>query len=152
SSRTSQGKLPPPSFCGSTIAVENSVFINPFVEAENAEKAVLEKHVKMIPIKESITSINGKKICWMYRKGRCRFGHNCKYAHDSDLFSTAISTTAFDEHNESGLKEPSEKNNFCSTTSSEDNMDKKRKKRPGLCQGLKPGKRIMKMYKKQKNE
>lgn len=27
----------------------------------------------------------GKKICWNYRKGRCRFGHNCKFAHDSDL-------------------------------------------------------------------
>lgn len=28
---------------------------------------------------------NGKKICWNYRKGRCRFGSNCTYAHDSDL-------------------------------------------------------------------
>lgn len=28
---------------------------------------------------------NGKKICWNFRKGRCRFGSNCTYAHDSDL-------------------------------------------------------------------
>lgn len=28
---------------------------------------------------------NGKKICWNYRKGRCRFASNCTFAHDSDL-------------------------------------------------------------------
>lgn len=28
--------------------------------------------------------VNGKKICWSHRKGRCRFGHNCKFAHTSD--------------------------------------------------------------------
>ena len=32
--------------------------------------------------------INGKKICWNYRKGRCRFGHNCTFAHDSDIQQT----------------------------------------------------------------
>ena len=31
--------------------------------------------------------INGKKICWNYRKGRCRFGSNCIYAHDELLRS-----------------------------------------------------------------
>ena len=31
---------------------------------------------------------SGKRICWNYRKGRCRFGHNCKYAHDSDIQKT----------------------------------------------------------------
>lgn len=30
------------------------------------------------------TTFNGKKICFNHRKGRCRFGHNCKFAHDSD--------------------------------------------------------------------
>jgi hypothetical protein len=29
--------------------------------------------------------INGKTVCWQYRKGKCRFGHNCKFAHDSDI-------------------------------------------------------------------
>lgn len=32
--------------------------------------------------------INGKKICWNFRKGKCRFGHNCQYAHDSDILIT----------------------------------------------------------------
>ena len=62
---------------------ERSVFVNPFIEADEAKKAILEKHVKMISTDVKI--VNGKKICWNYRKNKCRFGHNCKYAHDSDL-------------------------------------------------------------------
>lgn len=41
-----------------------------------------------VPGKDNTQMINGKKICWNYRKGRCRFGHNCKYAHDSDIQKT----------------------------------------------------------------
>lgn len=41
-----------------------------------------------VPGKGGTQMINGKKICWNYRKGRCRFGHNCKYAHDSDIQKT----------------------------------------------------------------
>lgn len=26
-----------------------------------------------------------KKICWNFRKGRCRFGSKCTFAHDSDV-------------------------------------------------------------------
>ena len=29
--------------------------------------------------------IDGKKVCWNFRKGRCRNGHNCKFAHDNDI-------------------------------------------------------------------
>ena len=29
--------------------------------------------------------IDGKKVCWMYRKGRCRQGAQCKFAHDNDV-------------------------------------------------------------------
>ncbi|EEB15459.1 hypothetical protein Phum_PHUM369760 [Pediculus humanus corporis] len=36
-------------------------------------------------ISTDVKIVNGKKICWNYRKNKCRFGHNCKYAHDSDL-------------------------------------------------------------------
>jgi len=130
-------KLPPPSFNDKPTCVSSSVFVNPYVEAENAEKAVLEKHVKMIPTKDSITSIDGKKICWMYRKGRCRFGHKCKFAHDSDLFTKP---TKEEETNEGEL-------------SDEDRHQKqnqvKKKKRPGLSSQLVPGKKVMKIYKKQ---
>lgn len=38
-----------------------------------------------VPGKDNTQMINGKRICWNYRKGRCRFGHNCKYAHDTDI-------------------------------------------------------------------
>lgn len=41
-----------------------------------------------VPGKDNTVMINGKKICWNYRKGKCRFGHNCKYAHDSDIQKT----------------------------------------------------------------
>lgn len=62
-----------------------SVFANPFKEAEDAEKNVLEKHVKLAPKLDDIREINGRKICWNYRKGRCRFGAKCVFAHDCEL-------------------------------------------------------------------
>lgn len=145
-------KLPLPKFdVEGSIPLKNSVFTNPFVEAENAKSAILEKHVKMIPSKNDITHINGKQICWMYRKGRCRFGHNCKFAHDSDLYNGGSL--------ESG--EQPEPNVICdSLANSVDTSDeivdngetllKKNKKRPGLSQNIVPGKKVLKMYKKQK--
>lgn len=129
----------------------NSVFANPFVEAENAKSAILEKHVKMIPAQDNITQINGKQICWMYRKGRCRFGHNCKYAHDSDLYNTPSLESS----------EPVDNSNIiCDTLSNiidnsinveiDDCDNHKKKKRPGLSESLVPGKKYMHMYKRQK--
>lgn len=38
-----------------------------------------------VATEEHTQTKNGKKICWNYRKGRCRFGSNCTFAHDSDL-------------------------------------------------------------------
>lgn len=148
-----QQKLPLPSFGSENLAVKNSVFANPFIEAENAKEAILEKHVKMIPAKDDLTNINGKKICWMYRKGRCRFGHKCRYAHDSDI------------HNEINSTEGSEKVDVSSSSVGESNanpvknsdvnalkseLNVKKKKRPGLSQTLVPGKKVLSMYKKQK--
>lgn len=63
----------------------HSVFANPYKEAEDAEKGTLEKHVKFAPKLDDIKEINGRKICWNYRKGRCRFGSDCVFAHDSEL-------------------------------------------------------------------
>ena len=37
---------------------------------------------------DQTTKIGSKKICWMFRKGRCRFGHKCTFAHDSDVASS----------------------------------------------------------------
>lgn len=61
------------------------VFSNPFLEAEKLEIDKLQKHVKMVESENHLVQKNGRKICWNNRKGRCRFGNKCKYAHDSDL-------------------------------------------------------------------
>lgn len=34
---------------------------------------------------ETALIINGKKICWNYRKRKCYLGTQCPYAHDSDV-------------------------------------------------------------------
>lgn len=96
----------------------------------------------MVENKDNIITINGKKICWNYRKGRCRFGHNCKFAHDSDIEITkeqlenkhsinqvdSIKTSQIDLHEDSG------------------GPLSKKPKRPGLTQGLVPGKKVLKHY------
>lgn len=143
-------KLPRPEFGTFTSSVKNSVFSNPFVEAENAKKAILEKHVKMTPTRDEIKTINGKKICWNFRKGRCRFGHNCKFAHDSDLPQAV----------QSEEEETNENNSHTIVSTIEDdcniNSEKNshklnsKKKRPGLSQSIVPGKKVLKVYKRQK--
>jgi len=74
----------------------------------------------MVPAKDYLTKVNGKNVCWMNRKGRCRFGNKCKFAHDSELF------------------------NDPNVTNKVSNNLNKTKKRPGLSQTLIPGKRILK--------
>lgn len=145
-------KLPPPEFgAGSHL----SVFSNPFVEAENAKKAILEKHVKMTPSKEETTMINGKRICWNYRKGRCRFGHNCKFAHDSDLHrSVEFVDDNLPEQVILAQHTPGISGSAVSLEQEKDTDDqlvsRKKKKRPGLGDNIVPGKKVMKMYMKQK--
>lgn len=66
-----------------------SVFNNPFRAKEDRKRAILEQHVQMTSKQEDqTTKIGSKKICWMFRKGRCRFGHKCTFAHDSDVASS----------------------------------------------------------------
>lgn len=147
--------LPTPDFNG-TPKLKTSVFLNPFSEAEKAKSAILEKHVKMTPTLDDTKMINGRKICWNYRKGRCRYGHNCTFAHDSDLHrntndletirnteETVICQTHFNNNN----------NNHDDDEIYQENNQilKKNKKRPGLTQGLVPGKKVIKMYKAQAN-
>ena len=33
--------------------------------------------------------VGGKKICWNFRKGKCRFGHKCKYSHGTEILGGA---------------------------------------------------------------
>ncbi|XP_059048564.1 uncharacterized protein LOC131843828 [Achroia grisella] len=156
-------KLPKPALGESSL--QTSVFSNPFVEAELAKAAILEKHVKMVPGKDNTQMINGKKICWNYRKGRCRFGHNCKYAHDSDIQKTAEELEIEKQKLKSVVCEgagtmtstppPQISTDMISPTDDavwEGATEKKKLKRPGLSQTLVPGKKVMKMYKDQKTK
>merc|ERR1712154_326166 len=66
-----------------------SVFNNPFRAKEDRKRAILEQHVEMTSKQEDqTTKIGSRKICWNFRKGRCRFGHKCTFAHDSDVASS----------------------------------------------------------------
>ncbi|KAF6206751.1 hypothetical protein GE061_017987 [Apolygus lucorum] len=135
---TTNIRLPPPTF---TDKIKNSVFVNPFLEAENAKLTVLEKHVKMVP------QTNGKehkKICWMFKKGNCRFGKKCKFLHDDPSTTVgttpAVGTTESKDTNYVQIQEalgddPDERG-------SDDDEPLKKKKRPGLTRGLIPGKKF----------
>ncbi|XP_058805318.1 uncharacterized protein LOC131672237 [Phymastichus coffea] len=144
--------LPTPDF-NSAPTMKTSVFSNPFVEAEKAKIATLEKHVKMTPTLDDTKMINGRKICWNYRKGRCRFGHNCTFAHDSDLHRTASELEAMRTPQETLICQTQYNGqvniNEEEEVDQENNQMHKRKKRPGLSQTLVPGKKVMKMYKAQ---
>nr|CAH7741314.1 unnamed protein product [Callosobruchus chinensis] len=146
--------LPTPTFDSTnSISTEEttSVFKNPFLEAENAKEAILQKHVKMVDVKDKIDIINGKKICWNYRKGRCRFGHNCKFAHDSDVQKTEeqIQTEKDSAIKNAVVCQNAPQTGFeleQSELGEEENGANKKRKRPGLSQGLVPGKKVMKQY------
>merc|ERR1739838_108177 len=143
-----------------------SVFYNPFHEEQQEKKSILEKHVKMTDNPKDVIEINGKKICWNYRKkGRCRFGSKCKYGHDTELLlpdeikptpETDLSSTTSTKSKEKTQKskstvvyiEPSW--SICSESSIEETC--KKKKRPGLSQNLEPTKKVMKIYKQQQSK
>lgn len=140
----------------------NSVFSNPFLQREEAKKAVLEQHVSMTTKQEEMTrSIGGKKVCWNFRKGRCRFGHKCTFAHDSD-----IKVKEADVEVSSGKSTGNVARDMVNATEAARqhiyNQPKpevvydeaavisagKRKARPGLGDGLTPGKKAMKFHNK----
>lgn len=131
-----ENKLPAPKFKETGI-INESVFRNPYLEAERAKSAVLEKHVKMVPAKDCVTKKNGKNICWMNRKGRCRFGNKCKFAHDSELFNDINTSNVINEPKVD--KDITSKNIYNSN---------KKNKRTGLPQNLIPGKKVIKIFKR----
>ncbi|KAJ8955143.1 hypothetical protein NQ318_009036 [Aromia moschata] len=154
-------KLPTPNFGDAKDNDDNtksSVFKNPFIEAENAKEAILQKHVKMVDTKDNIVVINGRKICWNYRKGRCRFGHNCKFAHDSDIQKTndqieaektvAIQNSVVCQSSQLGNSQyvPQPTAQDMQQIGEDPVQVKQKRKRPGLTQGLVPGKKVMKNY------
>merc|ERR1712215_97831 len=95
SSSGSSNWLPKPSYMQETEKVsglkfDRSVFSNPFRAKEDKKDAILEQHVEMTQKQEVGRTINGKKVCWNFRKGRCRHGHKCTFAHDSDVSSSVV--------------------------------------------------------------
>jgi len=118
-----------------------SVFANPFKDAEDAVQCTLEQHVKFAPRLEDIKEINGRKICWNYRKGRCRFGTECVFAHDCELLNKKPQATYDTE---------SEFSDSAVTISVPTTETRKSMKRPGLSQGIVPGKKVLKKYHEQK--
>lgn len=82
---------------------------------------------------------NGKKICWNYRKGRCRFGSNCTYAHDSDLH--VDDSTESHINNEQLVNHNLNQNNEKSIVSR-----KVPNRRPGLGDSIIPSKKVMRNY------
>ncbi|XP_055316419.1 putative mediator of RNA polymerase II transcription subunit 26 [Sitodiplosis mosellana] len=116
------------------------VFNNPYKKAEIDQIASLEKHVKMVETDAHTHMKNGKKICWNYRKGRCRFGSNCTYAHDSDLHvAESTITTDKDAYTQPAISVPKV---VTGTTTSKANN----KKRPGLGDSIIPSKKVIKAY------
>ena len=142
-------QLPKPSFMqeqveikGRSTSVENSVFKNPFRDAENQKKAMLERHVEMTTKPEAQREINGKKICWNFRKGRCRFGAKCTFAHDNDVAKSNITQGTSKSQ---GLTEADEDGVIAES-------NKRPKKRPGLSSGLELSKKALKFHNKVYNQ
>lgn len=79
---------------------------------------------------------NGKKICWNYRKGRCRFGSNCTYAHDSDLHVA----------NENAAQDPDQTQSANTNAHKTFKQKSNNKKRPGLGDSIVPSKKVIKSY------
>lgn len=105
---------------------------------------------------------NGKKICWNYRKGRCRFGSNCTYAHDSDLHvnkklnemnrdgSDAVVTPATGGITTAPTIAPNANATGAvgtgATTTGKLKTKTSNKKRPGLGDSIIPSKKVIKAY------
>lgn len=144
-------------FESSGVCKPGEVFSNPYKQAEKAKIALLERHVKMVNSDEHLKMKNGKKICWNYRKGRCRFGSNCSFAHDSDL--NVMPSTTVESNDEAskkqrlygGIQPPTnDTNSNPPDDESSTTITAKKRSRPGLSQSIVPSKRVLKAYSHQK--
>ncbi|KAG8180174.1 hypothetical protein JTE90_020470 [Oedothorax gibbosus] len=110
--------------------IPTSVFTNPYKNAENYEQSILEKHVKMTAIKNEPEA--KKKICYKFRRGKCRLGDKCQYLHVNHQLvdNSDAKLSDGEDNNEAGKKR------------------EKSKKRCGLKDDLVPPKRYMKTFNK----
>lgn len=86
-----------------------------------------------------------RKICWSYRKGRCRFGSKCNFAHDSDLILKKEQHGAEQEEPTSA-----DQKDVQNETAPMVRKQALKKKRPGLSRELVPPKKVLKMYQRDK--
>ncbi|XP_038656865.1 zinc finger CCCH domain-containing protein 15 [Scyliorhinus canicula] len=136
-------KLPPPQLEGAQGQLMAGVFTNPFARERRERLSLLEKHVRLTA-RIRTEEAGGQKICLAYRKdGRCRYGSNCKFAHDSDLPTYDPKT---------GIPNPPVEPRPQENGGSEDPQPKSGKKRPGLSPTLIPPKKSMKFYQAQRSK
>uniref|UniRef100_A0A182PG63 C3H1-type domain-containing protein n=1 Tax=Anopheles epiroticus TaxID=199890 RepID=A0A182PG63_9DIPT len=128
---------------GTSRILPGSVFSNPFREAEEAKLASLERHVKMVD-PEANAAEQKRKVCWSYKKGRCRFGSKCNFAHDSDLILRKELAENEQEEADANLSDQ------VAVVMVKKPNQPDRKKRPGLSRDLVPPKKVLKMYHKEK--
>lgn len=162
--------LPKPSFMQETekisgLKYDNSVFSNPFRAREDKKEAILTQHVGVTNRQEAANTFNGKKVCYNFRKGRCRHGHRCKFAHDNDVrkeVSDSLYSAKYDEaaqiSSEKAETDTRPHLNLAPTTedvSLLSDLDPEsavissgKKKRPGLSDKLVPSKKAMKFHNK----
>lgn len=164
---SSSHKLPPPPLGRSGsggLPAGSSVFANPFKDRAEEKLNVLQKHVPLTQ-QARPTQIGGKRMCVAYRKdGRCRFGIRCKFAHDSDLQSSAGIPTELDDPDD----EPADPTEPAPTSShtqdgrsaglegggadeEEEESRKRKKHKVGLSNTLIPPKRALKQYAMQRD-
>jgi len=137
---------------------DNSVFSNPFRDKEEKKQAILEQHVNMTRRQEEMKVIDGKKVCWMYRKGRCRQGAKCKFGHDNDVKTDrVVPENKYDVEsqisNDKAAKGAAQPIKFNPNSRREPTPEKEedvmmRKRRPGLSEGLVPSKKAMMFHQK----
>uniref|UniRef100_A0A182S629 C3H1-type domain-containing protein n=1 Tax=Anopheles maculatus TaxID=74869 RepID=A0A182S629_9DIPT len=90
-----------------------------------------------------------RKVCWSYKKGRCRFGSKCNFAHDSDLIlRKELPAEGGSENEQETVTNPTDETTAVTMVKKPFPPD--RKKRPGLSRELVPPKKVLKMYHKEK--
>ena len=160
---SSSNWLPKPSFMQETeqisgLKYENSVFSNPFRAKEDKKEELLSKHVGITSKQESGRMFNGKKVCLNFRKGRCRHGHNCKFAHDNDVSKDVVESLYSVKYDEtaqiSNDKSETDTKPQIQLVTSDHTLDdqhetvQRKQKRPGLSDTLTPSKKAMKFHNK----
>lgn len=143
-------KLPPPLL---NTHSDSSVFTNPFKAQADQKLSALQKHVPLT-MQSRPSQIGGKRICVLYRKdGKCRFGINCKFAHDSDLQTpgppTQMHVSLCEETDQIVSVKGSQ--NLQQEKKEDDSGGLVKKRRVGLSNSLIPPKRAMKQYTLQRN-